>query len=419
MWHSYEKKTLKKHYHVVVIGAGPSGIAAAVAASRNRCRTLLLEKNSFPGGLAAMGKISTICGLYHNSTKPLPEFLYDGFPLEFAARVMSLDSLAGPVRSGRVFVLHSRPGMIETTAREFLESQKNLDVHYRAEISGLTMDGKQIRQIQFSDSDMEYVVQADAVIDSTGDAVMGEMAGASLLFPDETEQAPALLFSITSFGDAFSNRSEIIRIRMKIKHAVDSGDLNQGTDDVSFSPDIGGGSATVKLNLGALICPDHDGSEAGLEEKAQAMKQHLIDFLQENVEGLEHVQSCGQSGTVLHRAGKRAEGLYLLTREDVLTGKQFPDAVARGNWPIEKYSCSGKPRFSYLPDETTYDIPGRCLCVSGIDNLFTAGKCISADDDAIASARVIGCCLSTGEAAGNLASQFVSKNRSIMSINNG
>ncbi len=400
---------MKPHYHVVVVGAGPSGIAAAVAASRNGCNTLLLEKNSFPGGLAAMGKISTICGLYHNSTKPLPEFLYDGFPREFAVKLMSLDSLAGPVRSGRVFVLHSRPGMIEATAREFLELRKNLDVHYRAEISRLTMDGKQIRQIQFSDSGRKYIVQADAVIDSTGDAVIGEMAGASLLLPDETEQAPALLFSITNFGDAFSNQSDIIRIRMKIKHAVDCGDLREGMDDVGFSPDIGGGSATVKLNLGALICPDHDGAGIGLEEKAQEMKHHLIDFLKKNVGGLEHVQSFGQPGTVLHRAGKRAEGLYLLTREDVLNNAQFPDAVARGNWPIEKYSCSGAPRFSYLPDETAYDIPGRCLCVSGIDNLFTAGKCISADDDAIASARVIGCCLATGEGAGNLAGQFVSR----------
>jgi hypothetical protein len=403
---------------VVVAGAGPSGIAAAVCASRNGCNTLLLEKNSFPGGLAAMGKISTICGLYHNSAKPLPALLYDGFPREFAEKMMSLDSLAGPVRIGRVIVLHSRPGMIEATAREFLKSGKNLDVQYRAEISGLTMDGKQIRRIQFSVSGREYILQADAVIDSTGGAVMSEMVGASLLLPDEMEQAPALLFSIENFGDAFSSWSEIIRIRMKIKNAVDSGDLREGTDDVSFFPDIGGGSAVVKLNLGALICPDHGGTGIGLEERALEMKHHLINFLQKNVDGLAHVQSCGQPGTVLHRAGKRAEGQYLLTREDVLTGAQFPDAVARGNWPIEKYSCSGASRFTYLPDETAYDIPGRCLRVSGVDNLFTAGKCISADDDAIASARVIGCCLATGEAAGNLANQFVSRNKSIMSINN-
>lgn len=403
---------------MVVAGAGSSGIAAAVAASRNGCRTLLLEKNSFPGGLVAMGKISTVCGLYHNSTKPMPEFLHDGFPREFAAKMMSLDSLAGPVRNGRVFVLQSRCGVFEATASAFLESTKNLDVHYRAEVSGLAMDGKQIREIYFSGSGKEHVVQADAVIDSTGDAAIGGLAGASLLLPDEKEQAPALLFSMENFGSAFSSWPEIIRIRMKIKQAVDSGDLPEGTDDVSFFPDIGGGSAVVKLNLGVLICQDHGRERAGLEEKAQEMKQHLINFLQKNVDGLEHVQPFGGPGEVLHRAGRRAQGLYRLTREDVLNGAQFTDAVARGNWPIEKYSCSGAPRFSYLPDETAYDIPGRCLRVSGMDNLFTAGKCISADDDAIASARVIGCCLATGEAAGNLAGQFVSKNRSIMSINN-
>ena len=408
---------MKQHYQVVVAGAGPAGMAAAVAASRNGCSTLLLEKNSFPGGLAAMGKISTVCGLYHNSSKPLPEFLHDGFPREFAAKIMSLDSLAGPVRNGRVFVLQSRSGLIEATASAFLESTKNLDVQYRMQVSGLGMDGRKIREIYFSCFGREYVVQTDAVIDCTGDAVMGEMAGASLLLPDEMEQAPALLFSIKNFGDAFSSRPAIIRIRMKIKKAVDSGDLQEGTDDVSFFPDIGGGSAVVKLNLGVLICPDHEGSEIGLEERAEEMKHHLINFLQKNVDGLEHVQPFGGPGEVLHRVGRRTKGLYLLTREDVLTGAKFQDAVARGNWPIEKYSCTGAQRFTYLPDETAYDIPGRCLCASGIDNLFTAGKCFSADDDAISSARVIGCCLATGEAAGNLAGQFVSKNRSIMSIN--
>ena len=55
-----------------------------------------------------------------------------------------------------------------------------------------------------------------------------------------------------------------------------------------------------------------------------------------------------------------------------------------------------------------YEIPARSLRAARVKNLFMAGKTISADVDAIASARVMGCCLATGAAAGHLAAAFVS-----------
>ena len=54
-----------------------------------------------------------------------------------------------------------------------------------------------------------------------------------------------------------------------------------------------------------------------------------------------------------------------------------------------------------------YEIPGRSLRALRFSNLFMAGKTISADVDAIASARVMGCCLATGAAAGNLAANYL------------
>jgi len=402
---------VKQHYHVIVVGAGSSGIAAAVCASRSGCRTLLLEKNGFPGGLAVMGKISTICGLYRNSGKASPEFLYDGFPMEFATRMMRADSLAGPVRMGRVAVLQTRPGVFETVADEYLASQKDLDIVYGAEALRLRMDGNRIRRIDFSADGREQQVQAGAVIDATGTAAVCEMAGAPLLLPDETEQGPAILFSAEDANGVLTNRTNVIRILMKIRRAADSGDLPPGADSIGFLPEIGGKTVTVKLNLGALVVREHGSHGENFQDKAQEMKQQLIDFLQNNEDDFLHIQFSDEPGKILHRAGKRAKGMYLLTREDVLSAARFPDAVTRGCWPIEKYPASGGPRFSYLPKEAAYDIPERCLRVPGVDNLFTAGRTISADDDAIASVRVIGCCLATGESAGNLAVRFVSQNK--------
>jgi hypothetical protein len=101
-------------------------------------------------------------------------------------------------------------------------------------------------------------------------------------------------------------------------------------------------------------------------------------------------------------------GEYVLTGDDVLSGKKFPDAVARGAWPIEQWDARGVARFKYLSPGSHYEIPARALQAATVKNLFMAGKTISADVDAIASARVMGICLATGAAAGHLAAAWVS-----------
>jgi hypothetical protein len=98
-------------------------------------------------------------------------------------------------------------------------------------------------------------------------------------------------------------------------------------------------------------------------------------------------------------------GDYVLTGQDVLTGAKFPDAVASCAWPIEQWAADGTTRVRYLPPGCDYDIPARSLHCASLANVFMAGKTISADADAIASARVMGCCLATGEAAARLAAR--------------
>jgi hypothetical protein len=100
-------------------------------------------------------------------------------------------------------------------------------------------------------------------------------------------------------------------------------------------------------------------------------------------------------------------GEYVLTGDDVLRGKKFPDAVAKCAWPVEQWTAGGKTRLRYLPPGAHYEIPARSLRAARIKNLFMAGKTISADVDAIASARVMGCCLATGAAAGVLAANYL------------
>lgn len=97
-------------------------------------------------------------------------------------------------------------------------------------------------------------------------------------------------------------------------------------------------------------------------------------------------------------------GRYQLTREDVLGGRRFDDGVARASWPIELWEEGRMGAiYEYPEDDRIYEIPLRSLRARDLDNLFVAGRCMSATHDALGSARVIGTCLATGEAVGRAA----------------
>jgi hypothetical protein len=84
-----------------------------------------------------------------------------------------------------------------------------------------------------------------------------------------------------------------------------------------------------------------------------------------------------------------------------LDARRFPDAIARGAWPVELHSKPGAPNvWQSIRNQSYYEIPLRCLKVQGIKNLWAAGRIISCDSVAFASVRVMGTCFATGHAAG-------------------
>jgi hypothetical protein len=107
------------------------------------------------------------------------------------------------------------------------------------------------------------------------------------------------------------------------------------------------------------------------------------------------------------RESRRVVGRYQLTRDDVLSARKFDDAVARASWPIELWEEGNLGAiYEYLDDGQTYDIPLRSLQARDVENLFVAGRCMSATHEALGSARVIGTCLATGEAVGRAAARM-------------
>lgn len=352
-------------FDIAVVGAGAAGIAAAVSAARSGCRTLLIDDREAAGGTGGFSGLTTLCGLYDDTGK----MLNDGFAPEFAEAIGE----GAPVQTGKLWVLRYRPEGFREFATHLLYSTANLVTRWNTPVRDVAVNGGRIAHLNG--------IAVGSVIDCSGTAEVARVVGAECLATDDSTQAPAVVFPLHDIAYELDSVVAATQVLLPLARA--------GLPPVSFQPHPEPHSVTVKLTGS----PEH--------------APKVIEFLRQNVAGFEN---CRTSCTEFHpspRAGRMVIGEYVLAGEDVLHARKFPDAVARCAWPIEQWNSAGISRVRYLPPGEHYEIPARCLRATGITNLFMAGKTISADIDAIASARVMGCCLATGAAAGNLAAAFV------------
>jgi len=121
----------------------------------------------------------------------------------------------------------------------------------------------------------------------------------------------------------------------------------------------------------------------------------------------DHVEGCAASWVndtgvqVGVRQTRQARGITLLANDDILRGAKFADGIARSPWPIELHA-GAKPRVEWLLDDF-YEVPYGCFVPQRGDGLLVAGRCLSAQHEAVASARVTAQCFSYVHAVGHAA----------------
>src|SRR5262249_53878683 len=147
-----------------------------------------------------------------------------------------------------------------------------------------------------------------------------------------------------------------------------------------------------------LLVPVSENGEADVPDRALHVRDEVIAFLK-RLPAFARAWLV-RTGSLGIRDGGRVQGEYCLTLEDVRQGRRFTDPACRCCWPIELWDPDRGVELEYLPDGSYYEIPLRALRVRGWRNVWVAGKCLSADRYAQASARVVGSCWSMGEAAG-------------------
>jgi glycine/D-amino acid oxidase-like deaminating enzyme len=390
---------------VMVVGGGAAGVAAAVAASEAGLRVTLIERNSYLGGKATAAEVGTICGLYHFSKKETT-YIVDGFAKEFAelirkrSRTSPLSSLNG---------LHYLPydiNVFKTTCSGLLEQHK-VTVYTNAEVIGVVENYGRISTVSVNINGNPFVFHASAVVDCTGESLVSKLANLPLI-KSERFQAAAQVFSIKYVLSEGLNEAALGLLLMKeLTSAIQQNLLPSHFDRVYVVP----GSlhnSRVSLKVGVPIeVTNTPENYTALRQSALAVIDRLLDFLTSSVAIFKNTKLDSIAPEVGIRIGQRGKGKYVLTEDDVLSCRKFPNSIANVAWPIEEWEQNRRVQMQYFALDDFYQIPAGCLQSEIIPNLFFAGRHISATDGAIASARVIGVCLQTGYSAGKMAAMEV------------
>jgi hypothetical protein len=392
------------HCDVLVAGGGSAGLAAAVAASRKGASVIVLEKNSFMGGKATAAYVGTVCGLYYRSEHPIAQYISEGFAFEFAEK-LKFKSATSPVsnKSGLHFLPY-KPFDFKILCDEYAHSE-NIKVFFHAVVSEVEKEKDKIVSVNAVSYDRIIKINSKTFIDCTGEALMSLMSGVAVIESDEY-QAPAQVFSME--GVEASSEANLGMIIMKeIQKAVSEGTLPETHSNVSVVPgSLTGTQVYLKIGIPEKI-KNEVNKITPVEFTARKMIAIVSAFLKEKTEAFKnsHIGDIAPEAGV--RTGRRHKGKYVLTKENVMNCTKTIHSAGRGAWPIEFWDLGKRVKMDFFEMENYYDIPKDCLVSSKIKNLFFAGRNISATEEAIASARVIGTCLQTGYTAGEMAVEIL------------
>ena len=395
---------------VLVVGGGAAGVAAAVSAARRGHKVLLVERYGFCGGGAVAGLSGTICGLYaaNEDAAAAPEKLVGGFVDEFIARMEAAGGLTAPVRYGQTYTRVHDPLAWRNVADALL-ADAGVMVLLHAVVTDVWHEGGALEGVRLFTKQGKIDVRAAFVIDASGDADVVAMAGLSTTVGDHGQvQNPTMIFRLQGVDVA----------RFLAHHGPDSilgPDIAALIEREDGHPDP---LPRRKIFLfptprpGELLCNatrviGRDGRElspldaADLTEAEQQGRLQVLAyarFIRRHLAGCENAWVNDTGVQVGVRQSRQVAGVRTLTNTDVATAAKDPSGIARSPWPIELHS-GHKPKLVWTYRDF-YEVPYECFVPIAGERLLVAGRCLSAQHEAMASARVTAQCFSYGQAIG-------------------
>ena len=400
---------IRGEYDVVVLGGGPAGIAAAVAAARKGNSTLLVERYGFLGGAGTMSGLSNFCGLYAKIDGVEHRQVVHGIVDDLLARIERFEGLAPahPAYGGKIMARAYDTAAFKLAADDLLQSaQVNILFHAFAVGVAMRSDSK-IGALLIESKSGRQAVRGRIFIDCSGDADLARWAGA----PYEQSSAPYYTSHMFRMSDVDPARAAGARqlIPKLMEEAEKRGEhfprkgaiVNRIAHESEWYANA---TQQKKPDGSALDATNVDDLTYGELEGRRQIWQ-IFKFIHNNVPGFERAYIVDIPPQIGVRETRRIVGRYQLSVEDVMNCADFPDAIGVNGWPVEAHVTGDVIiRFPTIAGARNFhQLPFRMIVPQRIENLYVAGRCASMTHEGQSSARVSGPCYVMGQAAGTAA----------------
>jgi hypothetical protein len=390
-------------FEVVVLGGGPAGIAAAIAAGRAGRATALVERYGFLGGAGTAAGLANFCGLHANVHGEHRQVVH-GICDDILERLRRMNALSQPhLAVGRRIQAQAYDISAYKIAADELLLEAKVKLFFHALAVGATAD-----HLLIETKSGRRALAAKVFIDCSGDGDLAAWRGApfevgdgrgGMLFPSTMyricgvdpqkagnawERIPQLMEEAEQAGRRFPRKKPIVRPQPNpIEWRANLTQIR--------NPD---GSAVSGIDAEQL-------SYGEVEGRRQC--RDTFEFIKSVTPGFERAYIVEIAPQIGIRETRRVVGEYLVSEDDILDCVDFPDAIGVNGWPVEAH-VAGNVEFRFARGERGFNqLPYRMIVPQKIDNLLVAGRCASMTHDGQSSARVSGPCFVMGQAAGTAA----------------
>ena len=387
---------------VLVVGGGPTGVGAALAAAREGARTLVIERHGMLGGVWTAGLLN-------------PFF-------DFARKGWIVAQLIERLEKAQAWQRWKFSWCFDIEAMKFILenmlTEAGVATWYYSFVADTIVQDHRVRGVVVESKSGREAVLAKVVIDCTGDGDVAARAGVPYQFgriEDSSCQPMTLMFEVDGVDGYVQTKSMDLYDRMVEAIERDHLPVKMPFERVNYAPWIINvprtGAADVQATHVYQMNPldTRQLTEATIQTRRQA--HELVDVMR-RIPGLEKMRLVQTAPAIGVREARHIGGRYQLTLDDLVAGRRFDDAVTFGAFGVDIHQVKRGEKSAHGTRVRPYEIPYRCMVPESLGGLLFAGRCISGTHEAHASYRVTGTCMAMGQAAGLAAAMAAKANQS-------